>query len=206
MANVQHSTLTDPNLHEPKGISTAAADQLYRANGSGSGTWTNANRLPGTGWGKYTNTTYVGTTFLTIGTTEVLVPFTTEDTISQLPISLAGTVSPLFDLTPDTLEFVSAGDLHSLTFTTKIYSVGGAPAIMDLRLYGSSDGTTYATNLGETTVNLTKGAGQVITVSSLVPVTSDMVTHGAKIYLVTNTGTANIIDIGLVTARIHKAR
>lgn len=39
MATVQHSALTDPNLHEPKGVSTAAAGKVYIANGSGSGVW-----------------------------------------------------------------------------------------------------------------------------------------------------------------------
>lgn len=206
MANVQHSTLSDPNLHEPKGISTASADQLYRSNGSGSGTWTAANRFPGTGWGKYTNTTYINTTVLPISTTEVLLPFTTDDTVSQVPISLTGTTSSLMNLTDDKLLFVNNGDLHSVTLTFKIYSVTGAPSYMNLILYGSSDGITYSTILGDTTVSLLKGAGQVITSSALFPVTSNMVTHGAKIYLVTNAGTANLIDIGLVTARIHKAR
>jgi len=34
MANVQHSALTDPNLHEPKGIASANANELYVADGS----------------------------------------------------------------------------------------------------------------------------------------------------------------------------
>lgn len=37
---IVHSTITDPDLHEPKGASTASAGQVYLANGSGSGTWT----------------------------------------------------------------------------------------------------------------------------------------------------------------------
>jgi hypothetical protein len=39
MANIQHAVLTDPQLHEPKGVSTAASGKVYRANGSGSGAW-----------------------------------------------------------------------------------------------------------------------------------------------------------------------
>lgn len=206
MANVQHSSLTDPNLHEPKGISTASANQVYRSDGSGSGTWTNVNRLPGTGWGKYTNTTYTGTTALAISTTEVLLPFTTNADVSQLPIGLDGVTSSLLNLSTETLQFVSEGDLHSITLTFKVYSTSGTPVTMDIKLYGSSDGTSYTTLLGETTVNLAKGAGQVITESSLFPVTTNMVSHGARIYLATNTGTANIIDIGLISARVHKAR
>ena len=39
MANIQHAVLTDPQIHEPKGVSTAASGKVYRANGSGSGVW-----------------------------------------------------------------------------------------------------------------------------------------------------------------------
>lgn len=206
MANVQHSSLTDPNLHEPKGISSASANQLYLSNGSGSGVWTNANRFPGTGWGKYTNTTYVGATGLAISTTPVLLPFTTAEDVSQLPITLTGTTSSLMNLATETLQFVAVGDLHSITLTMQALAPTGSPAHMDLIIYGSSDGITYGTRLGETTIYLDKGAGQVITESSLFPVTSNMVTHGARIYLNTNTATANMINIGLITARVHKAR
>ena len=39
MATVQHSALTDPNIHEPKGITTAQEGQVYIADGSNSGDW-----------------------------------------------------------------------------------------------------------------------------------------------------------------------
>ena len=39
MANVAHSAIADPNIHEPKGVATAAVDKAYVANGSGSGAW-----------------------------------------------------------------------------------------------------------------------------------------------------------------------
>lgn len=39
MANVQHATLPEAELHEPKGVSTAAADSFYVADGAGSGAW-----------------------------------------------------------------------------------------------------------------------------------------------------------------------
>jgi len=77
---------------------------------------------------------------------------------------------------------------------------------INIILNGSSEGNTYATLLWETTVFLIKGAGQVITETSLFPVTSNMVSHGARIYLTSNSGTANIINIGLISARVHKAR
>ena len=39
MANVNHSTLTDPYLHEPKGVAAASLGSVYFADGAGSGDW-----------------------------------------------------------------------------------------------------------------------------------------------------------------------
>jgi hypothetical protein len=36
---LEHSTLSDPNLHEPKGVSTAQSGKVYVADGAGSGGW-----------------------------------------------------------------------------------------------------------------------------------------------------------------------
>lgn len=37
--SVEHSAITDPEIHESKGVSTASNNQVYVANGAGSGTW-----------------------------------------------------------------------------------------------------------------------------------------------------------------------
>ena len=47
MANVNHSTLTDPYLHEPKGAAAATVGKVYVSNGSGSGAWTSKETLVG---------------------------------------------------------------------------------------------------------------------------------------------------------------
>lgn len=39
MANVQHKDITEPNIHEPKGVKFAPAGTAYVANGTGSGAW-----------------------------------------------------------------------------------------------------------------------------------------------------------------------
>ena len=44
MANVNHSSLTDPYLHEPKGVASASSGEIYMANGSGSGNWIKSHR------------------------------------------------------------------------------------------------------------------------------------------------------------------
>lgn len=40
MANIEHAAITDPQIHEPKGIAAATADQIYVSDGAGSGDWT----------------------------------------------------------------------------------------------------------------------------------------------------------------------
>lgn len=64
MANVEHKNLTDPELHEPKGIATASSGQVYIANGSGSGTWTSQDPAYAQGYveGNVTATTFLNTT------------------------------------------------------------------------------------------------------------------------------------------------
>ena len=42
MANIEHSTLTTTELHEPKGVGTAVANTVYVADGAGSGNWLQA--------------------------------------------------------------------------------------------------------------------------------------------------------------------
>lgn len=36
---IQHNLITDPNIHEPKGVSSAAIGKVYVADGAGSGDW-----------------------------------------------------------------------------------------------------------------------------------------------------------------------
>lgn len=45
MATVAHSTLTGAELHEPKGVDSANANEIYVANGSGSGVWGKVGQL-----------------------------------------------------------------------------------------------------------------------------------------------------------------
>lgn len=47
MPNVNHNSLTDPYIHEPRGCSTALAGQVYIADGAGSGDWVESHRIVG---------------------------------------------------------------------------------------------------------------------------------------------------------------
>jgi hypothetical protein len=206
MANVQHSALTDTDgIHEPKGISTASSNQVYVANGSSSGSWKNLSNIPGSGWGYYTNTTYTSTTYFQLDNTEKTIPFNLKSVETNLPVNFNGTDSTLMTLGTDTLLFVSTGDLMAITLSFELVNLSASQAYLDISLYGSSDGTTYGTLLAEKTVPLLK-TNQFISETSLVYVTANMVSHGARIKSSLPTGTGNIRDISLISSRIHRAR
>lgn len=54
---IQHASIADPEIHEPKGVSTAAAGTVYRADGAGSGAW------------KVDGGSYYGDLYITAGAT-----------------------------------------------------------------------------------------------------------------------------------------
>lgn len=42
-----HESITDPEIHEPKGISSSKFGEVYVSNGLGSGFWTGVNGITG---------------------------------------------------------------------------------------------------------------------------------------------------------------
>lgn len=81
MPTVQHNVLTTTNLHEPKGVAAASANEVYVADGAASGAWEFLN--PYGGW-RYNDigsgTTYTGPTAYevmnVVGTTTTVKNFT----------------------------------------------------------------------------------------------------------------------------------
>ena len=45
MADIQHNAITDPDIHEPKGVATALAGDIYVADGNQSGAWAAAGGI-----------------------------------------------------------------------------------------------------------------------------------------------------------------
>lgn len=39
MPDIEHSAISDPYIHEPKGVAAASAGEVYIADGAGSGEW-----------------------------------------------------------------------------------------------------------------------------------------------------------------------
>jgi hypothetical protein len=85
MANVNHNTLTDPYLHEPKGVASAASGKVYVANGAGSGAWTAKETLVGETLAGYIDN------ISAVSTVYVPIPF--AGTISKVVTVLEASIS-----------------------------------------------------------------------------------------------------------------
>ena len=71
---VEHVNITDPEIHEPKGVATASAADIYVADGAGSGTW---RTIPHSAL--YYDDIGAGTTITTPTTYTLIGPATTGD-------------------------------------------------------------------------------------------------------------------------------
>jgi hypothetical protein len=148
MANVQHSTLTGADLHEPKGVGSASTNTVYVANGSGSGTWQKiaANQI---------NTT-------SINNLNKIVITTTFDDISTahshwVTAPIAGNIEKIYSVLH---QSIATGDT---TLTFKIGGVNVTNGVITITQSGSAAGDIdSATPTGANTVT----AGQAIEIAS----------------------------------------
>lgn len=124
MANVNHSTLTDPYLHEPKGVATASAGSLYYADGSGSGAWNHAHHYVG-GYVDFDSASpesqAITTTFSALGPTFALAENSGFTALS----------SPNARIRYDEPEAMIA----TLSFSTSIRHAAGGSRDVELALY-----------------------------------------------------------------------
>lgn len=134
----EHVDLLDPNIHEPKGISTASSGTVYVSNGAGSGSWTSQS------WGNILSRE--------IALTAKISDVSTASSIYTVA-PYAGTVTKIYCVIDGTLATADA------TITT---SVGGVPFISgDLTLtYSGSAAEDVFTSTP--TANNTVSSGDVI--------------------------------------------
>lgn len=192
----EHSTLTDPNLHEPKGISTASSNQVYIADGVGSGSW----QYWPLGWGNYKD----GGAAQNFTTTPATLSIdgagaSTEE--SYLPPEIRGAGS-LWDTTTNHITPVAEGDSYELRLDLPITGTSGSPSELTLELDIQS-GSTYggATVIVNKYISASKTAPYTISVGLPVFVGSTFFANGGKFWLTTDTGTVTITNPGIILVR-----
>lgn len=152
MANVQHNALTDPNLHEPKGVSSANADEVYIATGGGTGTWaklsptsfnglaTNGNLgqfLVSTGAGglTYTTAAHGDIYFYNIGAPHV-VTYPSSFTKINPTTTVSGTYNSVTEGTNARLTYIGLDTITlDIVYSVSLSQSSGASRDVEVALY-----------------------------------------------------------------------
>lgn len=151
----QHKDLTGADLHEPKGVAAASSNQLYHANGSGSGTW---KKIPlaalDTSSLQNPNTVYINATLDDVSTgSSILIPApdgcTFESAVFHLGGAITGADSVLTLTRNDgasvgstvTIAFTGSAEGTAFTFTATTNKTITAPGYIKIATDGGSTGT-----------------------------------------------------------------
>ena len=121
-----HASLTDPELHEPKGVASASANTVYRATGAGSGSW-----------GKLTTSNIDMTSFLNINKAYVSFLFEDIGTISTMYIPIAANAN-----VTGVIGAVQTAVLGADTLVTVTNASGSSMGTMNFLVAGSAAGNT----------------------------------------------------------------
>ena len=193
----EHNTLTDPNLHEPKGVSTAAAGMEYVADGAASGDWIRTQ-----GWGQFQDTQRaVGTPTQTLAT-GVRTQWLCDGGFLTIQKSPSDLVNPLWNTTTNIIQPISSFDTYQVRvgFTAENYA--GATPYIDFALdIGGGIGEIFWW-----TVDLRKGgAAQKNGFAFPVFTGSTFLANGGTIYATYNgTGNCDLYANDLLIVRESK--
>lgn len=142
-----HASMTDPELHEPKGAASASANTVYRATGAGSGSW-----------GK------VGITHL--DTSSILFTNKTSITMDFADIGLPGTIYvpiPYNATVTNIIGAIQTAIAGANTLISIANSSGASMGSITFPLTGSAAGNTVAVSPTGSNVFT---AGQSLRISS----------------------------------------
>lgn len=189
-----HNVLTDPYLHEPKGFSSASADQVYVSDGAGSGSM---KYLIGTGWGNYRNN--AGSQNITTTAAKVINDGAGSTTNTDyLPLPIRGT-GDLWDTSTNLITPIAVGDAYDLRLDFTLGSTTGSPNQIKIELDiggGVSPSVVIVTKWMDISNSPQSTSVNFFTLNTFV-------SNGGALFLSTDTGTVDIDEFGLHITRTH---
>lgn len=197
MATIDHSNLGSGEIHEPKGVFSASSNQVYVANGTGSGSWT---YFP-TGWGYYADASGAAQTF--DSTPSVLqidgAGPTTEE--SYLPPEIRGSGS-LWDTTNNLITPISVGDSYDVRIDLPITATATSPAYLFWTL-DIGGGSSITIGIASGTLVIAKTAPFTLSIGVPVFCLSTFKTNGGQIFLSTDSGSVDVDEATIYISRNH---
>jgi hypothetical protein len=194
MANISHSTLTDPYLHEPKGVAAATTGKTYRSDGAGSGAWEKIQ-----GWGQYQDSrTTVGSPVFNIAT-GVRTKYLNNGAGLTLEYLPSDSTVPLWNVTTNKHIPIAENDVYDIRTSFFAENYGGTdPYVLCELDIGGGPGVIFSQ-----IIPLIKGGvAQPCSFSFPVFTGSTYIVNGGEIYL-TYVGTGTC-DIYSTTNMIHR--
>lgn len=147
MSDLQHADLTDPNIHEPKGASSAAAKTVYVSDGAGSGSWTTVDET-------------------TLDYTAVIEAISDDIEDGDLPVIVTYVVLAVLD-DVSTSSSVLVPVLRNSTFKrARLVLANGVTVADAIVTFKNAAGSSMGTAITVTQSGSTKGTGFTFTASA----------------------------------------
>jgi hypothetical protein len=188
----EHSTITDPYLHEPKGVASAQEGKFYVANGAGSGTW---KYLP-TGWGSYTDN--AGAQVFGTTATKLLVNKLGAALETKLPWTIRGVGTLLNDskITP-----VASGDSYMVRVTLPVTAKTGSPATV-LVTADIGAGAAISVPISVEELAVTRTPNYTLTANFLLFTGDAALANGVQFFVGSDAGTVTVTNPSIFISRI----
>lgn len=207
MANVQHATLTDPNLHEPKGVAAATVSEVYVADGAGSGEWTKltdadmdfSDKTKNVyGWNDIADSAYTSGAPRSISS-GTRTKITNNAGAAQTDTSRLGTI---WNTTLNTFQIDDLNAVYLLRINMKVKAAAGAgtPYTLDIELESANGPTIISAN-----TQYVKGGGHTNLISWTAPLYMGSYINDYDLSMYVTSDTAiTLYDIGFVIVRSYK--
>jgi len=216
----EHNTLTGSQLHEPKGVESAAAGlvyvsdsgtsgtwaessaittgaalagQTYVADGAGSGAWESVH-----GWGNYKDNATAQTFTTTAAKLSIDGLGSTTET-GYLPSG----VSNFWNTTADTMTPDTLGDSYLIRLDLPITAVTGSASYLEMEM-DIGGAATPTVVIVDRQISVSAGSNKVVSVSFGVFSLSTFLANGAQIFLKTDANTVQVTAPGILIQRVSK--
>ena len=182
----EHRLITDPHLHEPKGISTAPEGYVYVADGSGTGAWT---PWP---YGKaYYQHSLTGQVINTTPTKLEIDGLGALTYISRLPREIRG-VQDLWDTALNRITPVRVGDGYVVRIDMPVTAEAGSPVDIRVQL-DAGGGVSPSLVLYEMLGRAGRATPYTLSFTTTFDIlTSTVATNGIALFANSNTGTVTL--------------
>ena len=189
----EHSTLTGGDLHEPKGVATANAGDIYIADGLGSGAWKQ------TGFSVHGEMVIINNTTAETTPTAVDATFNTDSDYAKVVTGWTAGHLDLITFNIDELVIPTAGDYEIHAWADiQLPSNNQKVAIK----YAINDTTPYSSRK---LIATSGAANDIVNVAGSAYVSGLIVSDTISIYIATDKATDPIIlEAGIVCKLIHE--